>query len=150
MKHQLLHGAGGAVLGRPGFEFGVMGQEQVGQIIGVFGIVLGAAGDESLTIFLEGDGVDGIERDPVIAFEKGNEMNGRLFQAEPDTGLGLFLPQLEQPFPERFGGGVNGLGPALAGGGVNQTEVGLFVGTVQADDQVIGMRCIHGFVVMGV
>ena len=107
MKHQLLHGAGGAVLGRPGFEFGVMGQEQVGQVIGILGIVLGAAGDEGLAIFLEGDGVDGIERDPVIAFQEGDEMDGGLFQAQADAGLGMFLPQLQQPFPEGFGGGVN-------------------------------------------
>jgi hypothetical protein len=23
-------------------------------------------------------------------------------------------------------------------------QVGLFVGTIQADDQVMGMRCVHG------
>ena len=99
MKHQLLHGAGGAVLGRPGFEFGVMGQEQVGQIIGILGVVLGAAGDEGLAILLEGDGVDGIERDPVIAFEEGDEMDGGLFQAQADAGLGMLLAQLPAAIP---------------------------------------------------
>ena len=49
---------GWAVLGRPGLELGVMGQEQVGQILGVLGVVLGAAGDEGLAELLEGDGVD--------------------------------------------------------------------------------------------
>jgi hypothetical protein len=29
----------------------------------------------------------------------------------------------------------------LAGDGVDEAEVGLFVGTIQADDQVIGVRC---------
>jgi hypothetical protein len=44
MEHQLLHGARGAVLGRPHRQLGVMGQEQVGQIIGILGVILGAAG----------------------------------------------------------------------------------------------------------
>jgi hypothetical protein len=68
MKHQLLHRARGAVLGRPRLELIVMGQEQLGQVLGI----LGAAGDEGLTKLLE--------RDPVIAFEKGDEMDGGLFQ----------------------------------------------------------------------
>ena len=143
MKHQLLHGAGGAVLGRPGFEFGVMGQEQIGQIVGILGIVLGAAGDEGFAILLEGDGVDGIERDPLVGFEEGDQVDGGLFQTQADTGLGMFLPECQQPFPERFGSGVNGLGPALAGGSGDEAQVGLFVGTVQADDQVIGMWGVH-------
>ena len=45
MIHQLLHRARGAVLGRPGLELVVMGQQQLGQVLGVLGIVLGAAGD---------------------------------------------------------------------------------------------------------
>ena len=139
MKHQLLHGAGGAVLGRPGFEFGVMGQEQVGQVISILGIVLGAAGDKSLTVFLEGDGVDGIKRDPVIAFEEGDEMDGRLFQTQSDAGLGMLLAQRQQPFPKGFGSGVDDGRPALAGGGGDEAQIGLFVGTIQADDQVIRM-----------
>ena len=71
-------------------------------------------------------------------------MDGGLFQTQPDAGLGMLLAQFQQPFPERFGCGVNGLGPALAGGGGDEVEVGLFVGTIQADDQVMGMRCVHG------
>ena len=39
--------------------------------------------------------------------------------------------------------GVNGLGPALAGGGGDEVQVGLFVRAIQADDQVIGMRGVH-------
>ena len=120
-----------------------MGQEQLGQVVGVLGIVLGAAGDEGLAEFLEGDGIDGIERDPFVGFEEGDEMDGGLFQAQAHAGLGMLLAQFQQPFPKRFGGGVNGLGPALAGGGVDEVQVGLFIGTIQADDQVIGMGCVH-------
>jgi hypothetical protein len=117
--------------------------EQFGQIVGIPGIVLGAADDEGLAEFLEGDGVDGMESDPVIRFEEGDQMDGGLFQTEAHPGLGMLLAQLAEPFPERLGGGVDGLRPALAGVGVNETEVGLFVRTVQADDQVIRMRGIH-------
>ena len=104
MKDQLLHRAGGAVLGRPGFEFGVMGQEQVGQIVGVLGVVLGAAGDEGLAILLEGDGVDGIERDPVVGFQEGDEVDGGLFQAQADAGLGMLLAQLPAAIPRALRG----------------------------------------------
>ncbi len=149
MKDQLLHGAGGAVLGRPGFEFGVVGQEQFGQVVGVLGVVLGAAGDEGLAVFLEGDGIDGVEGDPVIGFQEGDEVDGGLFQAEADAGLGMLLAQFQQPFPEGFGGGVDGGRPALAGGGVDEVQVGLLIGAIQADDQVIGMRCDSWFVLVG-
>ena len=40
-------------------------------------------------------------------------MGGRLFQAEGDSALWMFLAQLQQPFPQRFGRGVDGLTPAL-------------------------------------
>ena len=148
MKHQLLHRAGGAVLRRPRLELVVMGQEQLGQIERVLGVVLGAAGDEGLAELLEGDGVDGVERDPFIGFEEGDEMDGGLFQTESHAGLGMLLTQFQQPFPERLRGGVNGYGPALAGGGGDEAQIGLFVGPIQADDQVIGMGRVHGL--MGV
>jgi len=121
-----------------------MGQEQFGQVVGVLGVVLGAAGDEGLTEFLEGDGVDGIKGDPSIGFQEGDERDGGLFQTQADAGLGLLLAEFQQPFPERFGSGVNGLGPALAGGGGDEVQAGLFIRAVQADDQVIGMRCVPG------
>ena len=140
MKHELLHRAGGTVLGRPGAELGVMGQEQFGQVVGILGVVLGAAGDEGLAEFLQGDGVDGIEGEPGVGFEEGDQVDGRLFQAEGDAGLGVVLAQLEQPFPEGFRGGVNDGRAVLAGAGVDEVQVGLLVGTIQADDQVIGMR----------
>jgi hypothetical protein len=31
----------------------------------------------------------------------------------------------------------------LAGGGGDEVQVGLFIRAIQADDQVIGMWCIH-------
>ena len=144
MKDQLLYGAGGAVVGGPGFELGVVGQEQLGQVIGVFGVVLGAAGDEGLAIFLEGDGIDRVEGDPGIGFQETDQVDGGLFQAEGDAGLGMVLAQLEQPFPEGFGSRVEGGGSALAGGGVEQVQIGLAIGAIQADDQVIGMGGVHG------
>ena len=55
---------------------------------------------------------------------------------------------MQEPFPERFGSGVNDGGPALASGGGDEAQIGLFVGTIQADDEVIGMRCVHGGCVM--
>ena len=113
------------------------------QVLCVQGVVLGAAGNEGFAEFLEGDGVDGIKRDPIIGFQEGDEMDGGLFQAEGHAGLGVLLARFQQPFPERLRGGVNGLGPALAGGGGDEVQVGLFVGTIQADDEVIGMRGVH-------
>ena len=72
-------------------------------------------------------------------------MDGGLFEAEADASLGVLLPEFEQPFPEGFGGGVDDDAAALGGVGVDEAEVGLGVGTVQADDQVIGMRCRHRY-----
>lgn len=72
-------------------------------------------------------------------------MAGGLFQTEADSGLRMLLPQEEQPFPERFGGSVDDHALALVGGGVNEVEIGLAIGTIQADDQVIGMGCVHGY-----
>ncbi len=70
MTDQLLQQAGLAVVGLPGFEFVVMGQEQFGQILRILAVVLGAAGDEGLAIFLERDRIDRIEGDPVIGFQE--------------------------------------------------------------------------------
>ncbi len=67
-----------------------------------------------------------------------------MFQAEGDTGLGMILAQLGQPIVERLGGSGHGLFLNGAGAGVDQMQIGLAIGTVQADDQVIGMVCGHG------
>ena len=61
-----------------------------------------------------------MERDPLVGFEEGDQVDGGLFQAKGHAGLGLFLTELAQPFPERFGRGVNRLGPALTAAGVNE------------------------------
>jgi hypothetical protein len=71
MGHQLLEQPGLAVLGLPGFELVRMHQEQLGQIACIQAIILGAAGDKGLAVFLQGDGV---ESDPGIGFQEGNEM----------------------------------------------------------------------------
>ena len=74
MEDQLLDRVGGAVFGRPRGQLGVMVEEQVGQVFGVLGVVLGAAGDEGLAILLQGDGVDGVEGDPGMGLEEGDEV----------------------------------------------------------------------------
>ena len=91
MEYQLLHATGGAVLGRPDGQLGVMRQQQVGQKVRVFGVILGAAGDKGLAIFLERDGIDGMERDPVVSLKERNEVDGGLFQTQADAGLGMLL-----------------------------------------------------------
>src|ERR1043166_7932809 len=120
MKNQLLNGAGGAVLRSPGFELILMGQHQLGQVAGILAVVLGAAGDEGLAILLQGDRIGGKESDPFISFEESNEVDGGLFEAQSDSGLRMVLAKFQEPFPERLGGGVDGLGAALAGGGGNE------------------------------
>ena len=72
-------------------------------------------------------------------------MDGGLFQAQAHAGLGMLLTQLAEPFPEGFRGGVDGGRAGLAGGGVDEVQVGFAVGAIQADDQVVGMRSVHGF-----
>jgi hypothetical protein len=73
-------------------------------------------------------------------------VDGGLFEAEADAGGGMLLAQLGQPFAERLGRGVHDGAPALAGGGFQQAEIGLLVGAIQAEDQVIGSeghaRCL--------
>ena len=89
-----------------------------------------------------------MERDPVVGLQEGDEVDGRLFEAEPGAGAGMLLAQFQQPFPQGFGRSVNHHAAALAGAGVNEAEVGLLIGTIQADDQVI-RRCSHSFFLSG-
>ena len=135
-----LNGAGGAVFGSPEFEFVVVAVEQLSQVEGVLGVILGAAGDEGFAEFLEGDGVDGIQSDPFISFEEGDQVAGGLFQAQGHAGVGMLLAQLEQPLPERFGRGVDGGQLVLVGVSVDEAQVGFFIGAIQADDQVVRRR----------
>src|SRR5437868_3665149 len=133
MTDQLLELAGLAVVGLPGFEFVVMAQEQLGQILGILAVVLGAAGDEGLAEFLEADGIDGIESDPGVGFQEDDQVGRRLFQAEADTVLGMVLAQSRQPVLEGLGGARYAVFLSVAGAGVDEMQIGLSIGTVQAD-----------------
>ena len=53
MGHQLLEQASLAVLRFPGFKFVLVVEKQFGQVLSVFAVVFGAAGNEGLAIFLE-------------------------------------------------------------------------------------------------
>ena len=68
-----------------------------------------------------------------------------MLDTERDARPRVLLAQLGQPVVEAFGGGVEGLAPAAAGAGVDEGQVGLGVGTVQADEPVEGVR-FHGVV----
>lgn len=61
MADELLEQARLGILGHPDLELGVMGEEQLSQVVGILGVVLGATGDEGLAILLEGDGIDGVK-----------------------------------------------------------------------------------------
>lgn len=79
----------------------------------------------------------------VLAFlradKEGHLRSKRVFEANPHTRLGELLAQLNQPFPEGFGRGINDDVGTVVGVGVNEAQIGGFIGTIQADDQVIGM-----------
>ncbi len=120
-----------------------MAQEQLGQILGILAVVLGATGDEGLAEFLQSDRIDGIEGDPGIGLQEEDEISRRLFQANGDTGLRVVLAQPSQPIVELLGGSGDGLLLSVAGAGVDEMQIGLAIGTVQADDQVMGMICGH-------
>jgi hypothetical protein len=94
MRDALLHGAGGAVLGRPRLELVGVGVEQLGQELGVLGVILGAARDEGLPILLQSDGVDGEEGDPLVGFQEADQVDGGLFEAQAHAGAGVLLTQL--------------------------------------------------------
>jgi hypothetical protein len=138
MDHQLLEQAGLAVLGAPGLELVWVVEQQLGQVLGILAIVLGAAGDEGLAVFLQGDGVDGVESDPLITFQEGDEMAGGLFQAELEPELGLALVQVQEPVPKNLRGALQGLAAGLAGGGVDEVKVHFAVGAIQTDDPARG------------
>jgi hypothetical protein len=72
--------------------------------------------------------------------QEGEQVDGGLFEADTDARFEVLLAQFQEPFPEGFRGGVDGQGALASGAGVDEVEVGLGVGTVQADDQVIGRR----------
>jgi hypothetical protein len=138
VDHQALELTRQSVLRAPGPErLAVTGQEP-GQEGGVLGIIVGAADDEGLAEFLEADGVDGIERDPVVTAQEADQVIGRLFEDDGHTVLGEAFSQIGGPGLE--GGRVGGEGGGLLGvsGQVQQMEIGLAVGPVHAEDQVEG------------
>ena len=85
----------------------------------------------------------------MVSLQEREEMHGWLFETQTDAGLGMLLAQCQQPFPKRFRSGGDNFRPALAGASVDEAEVGLLVGTVQADDEVIRMRRVHKVVCFG-
>ena len=137
MGDQLLEQTGLTVLGFPGFEFVAVIEKQLGQILSVFAIVFSATGDEGLAVFLQRDRVDRIKGDPIIGFQEGDEMAGGLLQTNGHAGFGMALAQVQQPLAQFFRRAIQGLGARLASSGVDEVKVGLTVGTVQTDDQVI-------------
>jgi hypothetical protein len=143
VKDPLLDGASGAILRSPRLELGVMMEEQLGQEASVFGIVLGPAGDEGFAILLEGDGIDGVEGNPGVGFQEGDQMGRGLFQAEGQAGLRVLLAQFQEPFPKSLRGGSDGTAPALAIGRVDEVEVSGAIGAIQTGDQVIRNGVIH-------
>jgi hypothetical protein len=84
-----------------------------------------------------------VERDSGVGLQEADEVQGRLFQAEGDLSLRMLLAQFSQPDSKGFGGSFEDLFTALAGLWIDQTEIGLAIGTIQAGDQVIGIGCVH-------
>jgi len=80
-----------------------------------------------------------VDRDPGVGLDKGDDRPGGLFDAQADLRLGILLAQLGQPVVERLGFGFDRLGPLFAGGSFNEVQIGLAIGTIQADDQ--GGQC---------
>src|SRR4051812_5553058 len=102
MADQLWQAAGLGVIGLPGLEFGMMSEEQFGEVERVFAIVLGAAGDKGLAEFLKRDGIDGVEGDPEISLEEKDEAGGGLLQPDGHTRFGIFLAQAQKSIAQRF------------------------------------------------
>src|SRR6476661_6875048 len=102
-----------------------MAPEQLGQVLGILAIILGATGDEGLSELLQGDRVDGIESNPMVSLQEQDQAGSRLFEAEADTGLGMLLAQLCEPIVQRFRGSADGLFAAFGRGGVQEIKIGL-------------------------
>lgn len=52
--------------------------------------------------------------------------------------LGMLLAQVQEPVVQRFRRSADGLPLGITRGGVNEIEVSLAIGTIQADEQVEG------------
>jgi len=130
--------AGVGVLRGPGTKPLAVGGQQMGQVEGVLGIVVGAADDEGLAEFLEADRVDGIEGDPSVLAQEADEVVGRLFEDDGHAVLGEAFTQVGGPGLKggRIGGEDTGL--LLLREQIQLVEIDLAIGTVHADDQVEG------------
>jgi hypothetical protein len=58
----------------------------------------------------------------------------------------ILLTQLGQPIVERFRSGADALSGGVARERIGERKVGLAIGTIQTDDQVIRMMCIHALI----
>jgi len=72
-----------------------MGGQQFGEVLSIFAIVPGATGHKGFTIFLQGDGIDGVEGDPIVGFQEWDEVASGLFQANADAGFWIFLAEVQ-------------------------------------------------------
>jgi hypothetical protein len=117
--------------------------------LSILDVILGLAGDKGFAELFETDGIDGIEGDPGIGLQEKDEVGGRLFHADGDSLLWMLLTELGQPAVELFGGSAQHLFLGLCGAGVDVMKIGLAVGTIQADDQIEGMYCVHAFDELG-
>jgi ATP-dependent helicase YprA (DUF1998 family) len=120
-----------------------MAQEQLGQVLGILAIVLGATDDEGFAELLQGDRVDGVESDPGVGLQEEDQAQGRLFQANAYPSLRMLLAQLQEPVMQSFWRGADSLLLGFARGVVNEIKIGLFIGTIQANDQIEGMWGVH-------
>jgi len=122
----------------------MVSQEKLGKKAGVLGIILGAAGDEGLAELLEGNGIDGVESDPGVGFQERDQIAGGLFEAQADAGLRVRLAQFGQPVMKCLRRCVDGLPGEGAGGGVDEVEIGLLIGTIEADNEIEEWMGVHG------
>ena len=130
------------VLRLPEGQLGVVMPQQLGQVTRVLRVVLRPAGDEGLAILLEREGIDGVDREPGVGLQEGNDRPGGLLDTQADLRRGILLAQIRQPVVEGVGLGGDGLGPLLAGAGVEEVQVGLAIGAIQAALRPYSMSCI--------
>src|SRR5262249_36824476 len=78
------------------------------------------------------------------------QVAGGLFQAQAHACVRMLLAQLEQPFPQHFGSGVQRERAALAGAGVDEVHVGLAIGPIQAEEEVKRRGSVHAWIEFGV
>lgn len=140
----LLKLPGEGVFGMPGGELVMVDQEQLGQMIGILGVVFGSAGDKGLAVLEQGQWINGEEGDPGIGLQEEDDVGGGLFNTDGDATLGVSGAELGEPGVQAFRAGAEGEAFGGAGVGVDQAEISLGVGSVGANDQIEGMVDFHG------